>query len=374
MIGMGQLAIACGWTGGHLFPGLAVAEAVRRRGHEVSFFISTKAVDCRARSGAGEVKNGVVIPAGGWRGVLGAGSFAVHFLSAVRKAGEEMRVKKVGALLGMGGFISGAASVAARLGKIPDYLHESNAITGRATRMLAKGAKKVFVGFAECEAGLGGVKGTVTGTTVRNRLGRMGKGEGVNKLGLSPHRPLVVGLGGSLGARELNDIVPRALALLPPGQQPIGTHQSGASEIDELRANYDAAGVQAALTPFIDDTAQAFAEADLVVCRAGASTVTEIAAVGAAAVFVPFPSAVDDHQTHNPRFPVPPGAGRLNRGPARAGVDQLLSQARFDPLRPVTDGAQPCRRLDRGRQAGSCAAKRRLARVAFRQGLGLNPV
>ena len=118
-------------------------------------------------------------------------------------------------------------------------------------------------------------------------------------------------MGGSLGARALNEIVPKALALIPAEQRPVVLHQSGAKQIDELRANYAAAGVQAELTPFIDDTARAFAEADLIVCRAGASTVTEIAAVGAAAVFVPFPSAVDDHQTTNARFLVDAGGGWL---------------------------------------------------------------
>jgi UDP-N-acetylglucosamine--N-acetylmuramyl-(pentapeptide) pyrophosphoryl-undecaprenol N-acetylglucosamine transferase len=118
-------------------------------------------------------------------------------------------------------------------------------------------------------------------------------------------------VGGSLGARALNEMVPKALALIPADRRPVVIHQSGAKQIDELRANYSAAGVQAELTPFIDDTAQAYAQADLIVCRAGASTVTEIAAVGAAAVFVPFPSAVDDHQTTNAKFLVDAGGGWL---------------------------------------------------------------
>ena len=145
MIGMGELAIACGGTGGHLFPGLAVAEAVRRRGHDVSFFISSKAVDRRALKGAGEERFGIEIPAVGWSGVLGAGNFAIHFVSAVRKAGDELRKRNVKALLGMGGFISGATTVASQLANIPYFLHESNAVPGRATRLLAKGATQVFV-------------------------------------------------------------------------------------------------------------------------------------------------------------------------------------------------------------------------------------
>jgi UDP-N-acetylglucosamine--N-acetylmuramyl-(pentapeptide) pyrophosphoryl-undecaprenol N-acetylglucosamine transferase len=118
-------------------------------------------------------------------------------------------------------------------------------------------------------------------------------------------------VGGSLGAKALNDVVPQALALIPKAQRPQVMHQSGEKQIDALRANYIAAGVQADLTPFIDNTAQAFADADLIVCRAGASTVTEIAAVGAAALFVPFPAAVDDHQTTNARFLADVGAAWL---------------------------------------------------------------
>ena len=118
-------------------------------------------------------------------------------------------------------------------------------------------------------------------------------------------------VGGSLGAKALNDLVPQALALLPEATRPQVTHQSGARQLDALSANYRAAGLQATLTPFIEDTACAFAAADLVICRAGASTVTELAAVGVAALFVPFPSAVDDHQTHNAQFLVNNGAGWL---------------------------------------------------------------
>ncbi len=124
-----------------------------------------------------------------------------------------------------------------------------------------------------------------------------------------PLRLLVVG--GSLGAKALNDVVPQALARLPVSHRPVVVHQSGEKQIDAVRANYKTAGVEATLTPFIDDTAQAFADADLIVCRSGASTVTEIAAVGAAAVYVPFPHAVDDHQTTNARFVVDAGGGWL---------------------------------------------------------------
>jgi UDP-N-acetylglucosamine--N-acetylmuramyl-(pentapeptide) pyrophosphoryl-undecaprenol N-acetylglucosamine transferase len=186
----------------------------------------------------------------------------------------------------------------------PVVLHEQNSVAGLANKVLAQVADRVFTAFP------GVFK---TGQWVGNPLRRAFTEQAspaqrfVGRTG--PLRVLVVG--GSLGAKALNDIVPQALALLPAATRPVVTHQSGAKQIEALRVNYAAAGVQADLTPFIDDTATAFAQADLVICRAGASTVTEIAAVGAAALFVPFPFAVDDHQTTNAQFLVAQGGGWL---------------------------------------------------------------
>jgi UDP-N-acetylglucosamine--N-acetylmuramyl-(pentapeptide) pyrophosphoryl-undecaprenol N-acetylglucosamine transferase len=173
-----------------------------------------------------------------------------------------------------------------------------------ANRVLAGVADRVFTAFPNVFK-----KAAWVGNPLRPAF--VQQAEPAERLGsrTGPLRLLVVG--GSLGARALNETVPKALALIPADKRPAVLHQSGTKQIDELRANYAAAGVQAELTPFIDDTAQAYAQADLIVCRAGASTVTEIAAVGAAAVFVPFPSAVDDHQTTNARFLVDAGGGWL---------------------------------------------------------------
>jgi len=189
------------------------------------------------------------------------------------------------------------------LGK-PLVLHEQNSVAGMANKVLAGVADRVFTAFPDAIKGAQWVGNPLRAAFLQQPepaarfAGRSG-----------PLRLLVVG--GSLGAKALNDTVPKALALIPAGQRPQVTHQSGAKQIEALRANYTAAGVQAELTPFIDDTARAFAEADLILCRAGASTVTEIAAIGAAALFVPFPAAVDDHQTANARFLVDQGAGQL---------------------------------------------------------------
>jgi UDP-N-acetylglucosamine--N-acetylmuramyl-(pentapeptide) pyrophosphoryl-undecaprenol N-acetylglucosamine transferase len=189
------------------------------------------------------------------------------------------------------------------LGK-PLVLHEQNSIAGLANKVLASIAERVFTAFPNVFA-----KGRCVGNPLRAEF--LAQAEPAERFvgRTGPLRLLVVG--GSLGARALNSVVPQALARIPQAQRPSVIHQSGEKQIDALRANYAASGVTAELTPFITDTAQAFAQADLVLCRAGASTVTELAAVGAAAVFVPFPSAVDDHQTTNARFLVDQGAGWL---------------------------------------------------------------
>jgi UDP-N-acetylglucosamine--N-acetylmuramyl-(pentapeptide) pyrophosphoryl-undecaprenol N-acetylglucosamine transferase len=160
-----------------------------------------------------------------------------------------------------------------------------------------------------------------------------------------PLQLLVVG--GSLGAKALNDTVPQALALIPAAQRPSVLHQSGAKQIDALRASYAAAGVDAELTPFIDDTARAYAEADLVICRAGASTVTELAAVGAAALFVPFPAAVDDHQTVNARFLVQAGAGWLlpQRELTAQGLAEMLQKLERSTLVEYAQKAETMKKI-----------------------------
>ncbi len=189
------------------------------------------------------------------------------------------------------------------LGK-PLVLHEQNSVAGLANKELASVADRVLSAFPNVlkKAQWVGNPLRAAFTSQPDPAARFANRSG-------PLQLLVVG--GSLGAKALNAVVPKALSLIAPAQRPKVTHQSGAKQIDELRANYAAAGVEGDLTPFIEDTAQAYAAADLIVARAGASTVTEIAAVGAAALFVPFPSAVDDHQTTNARFLVDAGGGWL---------------------------------------------------------------
>ena len=312
MFAVGRLAIACGGTGGHLFPGLAIAEAVRRRGHEVRFFISAKPVDKRALSGAGESENGVEIPAVGWTGLFGAVPFLFRLIGAVRKAGEELSKFKADALLGMGGFVSAASVGAARRSGIPYFLHESNAIPGRATKLLSAGANKMFVGFEECGRHLPKAKVSVSGTPVRSRLGKVSKEEALKKLGLHPKRHLVAILGGSQGARGINEAVLRGLPALKPLANTIQIlHLAGEAHADKVRHAYEHSGFHAIVLGFCDEMDAVYAAADLVVSRAGAGTLAELAACGVPSILVPFPAAVDDHQTANAHAYADRGAAEI---------------------------------------------------------------
>jgi UDP-N-acetylglucosamine--N-acetylmuramyl-(pentapeptide) pyrophosphoryl-undecaprenol N-acetylglucosamine transferase len=215
-----------------------------------------------------------------------------------------VRRVKPDVLVGLGGYITFPGGMMGVLLGKPLVLHEQNSVAGMTNKVLAGVADRVFTAFPNVIKGAQWVGNPLRAAFLNQPspaerfTGRTG-----------PLKILVVG--GSLGAKALNEVVPQALALIPAASRPEVIHQSGAKQIDALRANYAAAGVQATLTPFIDDTAQAFADADLVICRAGASTVTEMAAVGAAALFVPFPFAVDDHQTTNARFLADGGAASL---------------------------------------------------------------
>ncbi|MBT9466557.1 undecaprenyldiphospho-muramoylpentapeptide beta-N-acetylglucosaminyltransferase [Hydrogenophaga sp.] len=296
--------IMAGGTGGHIFPGLAVAEALRERGWRVHWLGAPASMESRLVPPRGFVLETIDFGGVRGKGVITLALLPLRLLRAFWQALQVVRRVKPDVVVGLGGYISFPGGMMGVLAGKPLVLHEQNSVAGMANKVLAGVADRVFTAFPNVFK-----KAQWVGNPLRAPFlhqpppadrftGRSG-----------PLRLLVVG--GSLGAKALNDVVPQALALIPEPQRPTVVHQSGEKQIDALRANYIAAGVHAELTPFIDNTAQAFADADLIVCRSGASTVTEIAAVGAAALFVPFPSAVDDHQTTNARFLVDAGAAWL---------------------------------------------------------------
>ena len=299
--------VMAGGTGGHIFPGLAVAEALRDKGWRVHW------LGGKGSTGSPSMESQLVPPRGfafetiDFSGVRGKGVVTLAFLplrllKAFWQSIQVMRRVKPQVVIGMGGYIAFPAGMMAVLLGKPLVLHEQNSVAGMVNKILAQVADRVFTAFPNVLKNAEWV-----GNPLRIAFTQQAEPGVRFAERTGPLRLLVVG--GSLGAKALNSLVPQALALIPIEKRPIVTHQSGTKQIDELRANYQAVGVDATLTPFIDDTATAFADADLIICRSGASTVTEIAAVGAAALFVPFPSAVDDHQTSNARFLVQQGAG-----------------------------------------------------------------
>ncbi len=299
--------VMAGGTGGHIFPGLAVAEALRARGWRVHWLGAPGSMEQQLVPPRGYAFEPLEF--GGVRG-KGAATLALLPLRLLRAFGQAIGVirrVKPDVLVGLGGYISFPGGLMGVALNKPLVLHEQNSVPGMANKVLAGVADRVFTAFPGVLPKARRVQWI--GNPLRQAFiqcpepaerfaGRSG-----------PLKLLVVG--GSLGAKALNELLPQVLALIPAERRPIVLHQSGARQLEALRANYQAAGVQAELLPFIDDMASAYAEADLVICRAGATTVSELAAVGAAALLVPFPHAVDDHQTTNARFLVDRDAGWL---------------------------------------------------------------
>ena len=301
--------IMAGGTGGHIFPGLAVAEALRERGWRVHWLGGKGTAERPSMESQLVPPRGFAFETIDFSGVRGKGPVTLallpmRLLKAFWQSIAVVRRVKPDVVVGLGGYIAFPAGMMSVLLGKPLVLHEQNSVAGMVNKVLAGVADRVFTAFPDVLKNAQWI-----GNPLRPAFTRQPDPE-MRFAGRSGPLKLLV-VGGSLGALALNRIVPQALALIPQAQRPQVLHQSGARQIEELRENYRAAGVQAELVPFIDDTAQAFAEADLVVCRAGASTVTEIAAVGAAALFVPFPAAVDDHQTANANFLVKTGGGWL---------------------------------------------------------------
>ena len=329
--------VMAGGTGGHIFPGLAVAEALRSMGWRVHWLGNRN-----GREGKLVPPRGFAFESIDFSGVRGKGPLTLallplRLLKAFWQSIRVIRRVKPDVVIGLGGYITFPAGMMGVLLGKPLVLHEQNSVAGLVNKVLASVADRVFTAFPDVIR-----NGLWVGNPLRAEFLQQ-EPPVVRFAGRSgPLRLLVVG--GSLGAKALNDAVPRALALIPAAQRPRVIHQSGAAQIDALRANYQAAGVQAELTPFIEDTAAAFAAADLILCRAGASTVTEIAAVGAAAIFVPFPAAVDDHQTVNARFLVEQGAGLLLPQPYMT-PERLAKLLQTTDRATLLDWAQQAREL-----------------------------
>ena len=301
--------VMAGGTGGHIFPGMAVAEALRERGWQVHWLGGKGRVGLPSMESKLVPASGIAFEAIDFSGVRGKGLLTLallplRLLQAFWQSIQVVRRVKPDVVIGLGGYVSFPGGMMAVLLGKPLILHEQNSVAGMANRVLAGVADRIFTAFPNVFK-----KAEWVGNPLRTAFTQQAE-PAARFVGRSGSLKLLV-VGGSLGARALNELVPKALALMSEASRPQVVHQSGAQQIEALRSNYAQAGVVAELTPFIEDTAQAFADADLIIGRAGASTVTEIAAVGAAALFVPFPAAVDDHQTLNAQFLVEAGGGWL---------------------------------------------------------------
>jgi len=288
--------VMAGGTGGHIFPGLAVAELLRSRGWNVHWLgAPVPSMESQLVPPKGFAFEAVRFGGVRGKGVATLALLPVRLLQAFWQSLQVVRRIKPDVLVGLGGYISFPGGMMGVLCGKPLVLHEQNSVAGLANKVLAQIADRVlstFPGVLPKALWVGNPMRTAF-LTQDSPAQRFEGRQGVLK---------VLVLGGSLGAQALNSVVPQALALIPADQRPHVIHQGGVKHIDTLQASYSQAGVQAELLPFIDDTAAAYTAADLVICRAGASTVSEISAVGAAALFVPFPHAVDDHQTVNAKF------------------------------------------------------------------------
>lgn len=346
--------ILAGGTGGHIFPGLAVAEQLRRSGVNVRWLGARGAMECDRVPPAGIPLDVVDIAGLRGKGLKRWLLLPWALLRAVLQAFRALGEHRPACAVSFGGYAAGPGGLAARLRGIPLMVHEQNRIPGMTNRVLARFARKVLQAFPGTwpEA----LRPETCGNPVREDVAeledpgrRMSGREG-------PLRLLVTG--GSQGAQALNRTLPGALARLAGRVEVSVRHQSGRGSQQETAAAYRAAGVDAEVSEFIEDMAGAYGWADLIVCRAGALTVSEVAAAGLAAVLVPYPHAVDDHQTKNAEFLVEAGAGVLM---PESGLDE---KSLADTLASLMSSRQKLQAMaSRGRHASVPDSAERVARL-----------
>lgn len=340
--------ILAGGTGGHIFPGLAVAKVLRARGVPVTWLGADGAMETRLVP-----QHDIAIDTLAISGLRGKGKLAllgapVRVLRAIRAAGFVLRERKPRAVVSFGGFAAGPGGLAARLMQLPLLVHEQNRAPGMTNKVLSRFARRVLTGFPGSFAGEEAV-----GNPVRAEIAAVAA-PAERFAGRSGSLRLLV-LGGSQGARVLNNAVPHALAALGHPDVEV-RHQCGEKLRAEAEAAYAQAGVRASVEPFIADMAGAYAWADLVVCRAGASTLAELCAVGVGSVLVPFAAAVDDHQTRNAEYLVQAGAAVLLK------QDDALAEHLQPVLRDLL--ADPARRLAMAQAARGLAKPDAAERIA----------
>ena len=341
--------ILAGGTGGHIFPGLAVAAALRARDVPVLWLGADGGMETRLVP-----QHDLPIETIAISGVRGKGVGTLlrapcRVLSAIRAAGRVLKAHRPRAVISFGGFAAGPGGMAAVLARVPLLVHEQNRAPGFTNRVLARFARRVLCGFPDAFPG----KETVVGNPVRSVIAQLPP---PNERFIGRNGPMrVLVLGGSQGARALNEAVPKAIAQLQGAGVDV-RHQCGEKLREDTARAYEAAGVQASIEPFIADMAAAYAWADVVVCRAGALTLAELCAAGVGGLLIPLPTAVDDHQTKNAQYVAQRRAGIVLKQD-----DQLVPKLAMELRNLLLD---PDRRLFMAEAARSLAKVDAAERVA----------
>ena len=306
-----NVLIMAGGTGGHVFPALACAHEFQSRGYGVHWLGTPRGIENEVVPAAGLPLHLIQVSGLRGKGLLSLLKAPFQLLRSLGQARRVMREVQPICVLGLGGYVTGPGGLAAKLAGVPLIIHEQNAVAGTANRSLAPLAQRICEAFPDTFSD--SAKRRTTGNPVRQELFLE-----TPRQTLRNRCPRLLVLGGSLGAEPLNKLLPEALGLLDAQLRPEVFHQAGKQHADITHERYVAAGVDAQVAPFIKDMARAYAWADLVICRAGALTVCELAAAGLPAFLVPLPHAIDDHQTHNAQYL------------AREGAAVLLPQANTD--------------------------------------------
>ena len=299
------LMVMAGGTGGHVYPAMAVADYLKSQGWKIVWLCTQGGMENRLIEGKGYDKAMINMQGVRGKGLLGWVLLPVKLAKAFNQSIKALQQHQPNVVLGMGGFAAFPGGLMAKLLGKPLVIHEQNSVAGLTNKVLAKFAARVLAAFPAAF----GDKALLVGNPVRTDIANLAAPEQRFAGREGALRLLVVG--GSLGAQALNEVIPQALAQLPAEKRPQVVHQAGVKHIDALKNNYEKAGVAVDARAFIDDMTAMYAWADFVICRAGALTVAEVSAAGIGSLMVPFPFAVDDHQTTNAAYLAEAGAAML---------------------------------------------------------------
>jgi UDP-N-acetylglucosamine--N-acetylmuramyl-(pentapeptide) pyrophosphoryl-undecaprenol N-acetylglucosamine transferase len=335
------ILIMAGGTGGHIFPAIAVADLLRARGWRVTWLGAPRSMEAELVPKHGYEMAMVRFSGLRGKGLLRKLLLPFNLLIAMWQSAAAIFRHRPDVVLGMGGYITFPGGIMAALLRRPLVIHEQNSIAGLSNKVLAKIATRVMSGFPEVLP-----KAVWCGNPVRSEIAALPGPQ--QRFATRSGRLNVLVVGGSLGAQAINIVVPQALALITPAARPGIIHQTGKQHAEMVQKLYQQAGVQGDIKPFLDDMAQQYANADLVICRAGALTVAELAAAGAASILIPFPFAVDDHQTHNARFLSECGAAILlpQSELSAEKLSQLLCELSREKLLVMAMSARSAAKLD----------------------------